>query len=233
MKRLFALLLSLVLWTTLLVGQQGMGPGPGVKSYAGGGTDFVTDTFTQGGTGVSSLNSHTGELGATWTQHPHANYAGGPVQIDADLDRVYCNGTCASYASGTPASANYQVCADFYHVTTIAVNIAVAGRMDTTADTMYILRLTDGTTWTLRRNLSAAGVNLGTSTNQIPAAGGASKRACLVMAGDQISATVEGVTEIGPITNSDITAAGLAGIRTTGASTATTGMHIDNFSAKP
>lgn len=232
MKRLFALLLLLVLWTTLLIGQQGMGPGPGVKSYAGGGTDFVTDTFTQGGTGVSSLNSHTGELGATWTQHPHANYGGGGGDLDADLDRIYGNGTEASYASGVPLSADYSVSADFYVVTAIAVNIGIAGRMHVTDDTMYYLRLNGGTTWELRRWVGGVHGLLGTSTNQVPTAGGAPKRGRLIMVGDQISAEIEGVVEIGPVTDTNISAVGRAGIRTAGTSSATTGIHIDNFAAR-
>lgn len=235
MRKLLSLVL-LVLLTLPLGGppstaQQGMGPGPGVKTYSAA-SDFVTDTFTEAGTSTINLNTHVGEVGATWTQHPHANYAGGPLLLNRDLDRVYGTGTSASYASGVPPSADYQVCADFYNVTAIAVNIAVTGRMDTTADTMYLLRLTDGTTWTVRKIVAAAATTLGSSTNQIPTAGGAPKRGCLVMTGDQISGVIEGVTELGPFTDSAITAAGRAGIRSTATSSATTGMHLDSFSAR-
>jgi hypothetical protein len=51
------------------------------------------------------------------------------------------------------------------------------------------------------------------------------------MAGDQISFYVEGVLEIGPITDSAITAAGKVGVRSTNASAASTGIHLDTLTA--
>jgi hypothetical protein len=207
--------------------QQGMGPGPGVKGYSS--ADFVSDSFTEAST--IDLVTHVGELGATWTHHPHTNYSGILMKVDGSVDRLYGEGTSAYYASGTPPSADYRVCADFYHVSTIAVNIAIAGRMDTTNDTMYLVRLTDGTTWTLRKDVNATFTTMGTSTNQIPTAGNF-KTGCLIMTGDQISFTVQGTTEIGPFTDTAIAAAGKAGVRSTGASSGTTGMNIDNFSAR-
>lgn len=191
---------------------------------------FVSDTFTQAGTGETDLNStHTGELGATWTDHPHANYPG-PILINADLDRIYGTGTSLSYASAIPPSADYYVAADFFLASALAVNIAVCGRVDTTDDTLYRARLNGTTAWELHRLSSATSLLLGTSTNQIPSVGTA-KRGKLVMEGNQISFYVEGVLEIGPVTNSDITAAGRAAARTAGASSSSTGLHFDNFEA--
>lgn len=231
MKRLLAVLLLLVLLPAGFA-QQGMGPGPGVKTY--GGSDFVTDTFTEGGTGTVSLNTHVGEVGATWTGHPHANYGGGPLTLDVDVDRVYGTGTNASYTSGTPPSADYYVQANFCVQTVIAQSNGIAGRMDTTADTMYLARLVDGVNWQLRKIVAGAATTLGsTSSTGVPSAGNCATGK-LTMTGDQISFSVTGSgTVIGPITDSAITAAGRAGIRNNGAvATATTGIHLDNFSAR-
>jgi hypothetical protein len=193
--------------------------------------NFVTDSFTEGGTGTSSLNSHTGELGATWTQHPHANYAGGPMLLDADLDAVYGTGTSASYASGAPPSADYYVQADIFLHTAASQNIAICARMHTTDDTMYLVRLNNGTTWELRKIVTTAATTLGSSTNQIPSLG-SSKTVKLVVSGTSISVYVNGVLEIGPVTDSAISAAGKAGVRNAGSASATTGAHLNNFSAQ-
>jgi hypothetical protein len=198
-----------------------------IGTTAGGPTLFVEDSFTEASD--VNLSSHTGELGATWTHHPHANYAAN-VNLDAANDRIYGAGTSAYYASGTPPSADYFIEGDFYHVSTIAVNIAVCGRMHVTDDTMYLARLTDGATWQVRKIVTASATTLGSSTNQIPTVGNF-KRGKLVMAGDQISFYVEGVLEIGPITDSAITAAGKVGVRSTNASAASTGIHLDTLTA--
>lgn len=229
MRIITVLLASLVLAASLTLGQQGgTGPGPGVKSYAAA-SDFVSDSFTEASD--TELSLHTGETGATWTHHPHANYTGVSMKVAGATDRLFGEATSAYYASAIPSDASYRVCADFYHVTTIAVNIAVAGRMDTTADTMYLTRLTDGTTWTLRKAVAGTFTTLGTSTSNIPTAGNF-KNGCLYMIGDQIRFEVAGVTEIGPITDTAITAAGRVGVRSTNTSSATTGMHLDNLTAR-
>lgn len=195
---------------------------------------FVSDSFTEAGTGDSSLNAHTGEVGATWTQHPHANYSGGPMLLNADSDRVFCGGTAASYASGVPPSADYYVQAPFFHASTIATNIAVCARMDTTADTMYLVRLNGGTIWEMRRIVAGAAATLNsgaaTTTNQLPTVGNA-KLGKLVVEGDQISFYIEGVLEIGPVTDTNITAVGRAGVRNAGTASATTGMHLESVEA--
>jgi hypothetical protein len=195
----------------------------------GGGSDFASDSFTE----ASDVNliDHTPNLGGPYVEHPHANYGGVNLKLDAASGKAYGSATDLLYFTATPPSADYYVQADFYHVSTIAVNIAVAGRVDTTNDTSYIARLADGTTWQMRKIVVGVATTLGTSTNQIPSIGNFGTGR-LIMTGNQISFTVNGITEIGPITDNDITAAGKVGIRSTGVSSASTGMHIDNFSAR-
>lgn len=242
MKRLLALLLLLLL-TLSIVGQSKLSGTAKVSGTVkvtvsagggGGGSDFVTDSFTEGGTGVISLNSHVGELGATWTQHPHANYASGALDLDADGDQVFGNGTEASYASGTPPSADYYVKADFCVKTVIAQSIGIAGRMSTTDDLMYLGRLVDGATWQLRATTASGSfITLGSSTSNVPTAGGACVEGKVIMTGNQISFSIaNGATVIGPFTDGNVTAAGRAGIRNNGTGSATTGTHLDNFSAR-
>ena len=193
-------------------------------------TAFAFDSFTEtGGTDVN-LSSHTGE-NATWTHHPHANYTAN-TGVDAANDRIWAGGTSAYYVNASPASADYSVEADFYLASAISQNTAICLRMDTTADTMYIVRLNGGTIWEMRRIVTGTSTTLtgGTTTNQLPSAGTA-KHGKFVISGNQLSFYIEGVLEIGPITDSNISAAGKAGVRFSGAASATTGIHLDNFTA--
>jgi hypothetical protein len=96
---------------------------------------------------------------------------------------------------------------------------------------MYLVRLNSGTTWEMRKIVSTAATTIGTSTNQIPSVGNCATGK-FILSGDQLTFQVAGVTEIGPITDSAISAAGKVGIRTAGVSSASTGMHLDNFSAR-
>lgn len=189
-------------------------------------SDFVTDSLD--GTNGTDLKDHSPSVGSTWIDHPHANYTS-PFIFESN--RVYASGgTAAYYNDATPPSADYYVQADVYAASIISANAGPAGRIDTTADTMYLCRSNSGTSYDLRKIVSGTSTTLGTSSNQQPSAG-QTKTVKLVMTGNQISCYVNGTLEIGPITDSDITAAGRAGIRST-VMTSTTGFHIDNFSAR-
>lgn len=191
--------------------------------------DFVFDTFTESSS--IDLALHTGETGASWTDHPHANYAA-QISIDSVTDRVFSDGTGGYFASGVHSNANYYVQADFCVNTVIAQSIGVTGRMSTTDDTLYLGRLVDGATWQLRKATSGAFTTLGTSTSNIPSPGNCITGR-LVMNVDQISFVINnGTTVIGPFTDTAITSVGRAGIRNNGAATSTTGTHLDNFSAR-
>lgn len=196
---------------------------------------FVTDSFTE--TSDVLLDSHSGELGATWTAHPHANYAGTTqFTVDAASDRLFATQTDALLASGTPPSADYYVEADFWHVSTISQNIAVCARMDPTADTMLIVRFNGGTIFEMRTIVAGAANTIGSSASNVPSVGNFT-RGRFVVEGDQLSfyVYIAGVLQptpiIGPITSALITAAGQAGVRNAGIASASTGMHLDNFEA--
>lgn len=71
---------------------------------------FVSDTFTD--SNGTNLTSHTGEVGATWTQHPVNGGGASAFVINASGDGVLFGSLDTLnllYASGIPASAEYDV----------------------------------------------------------------------------------------------------------------------------
>lgn len=201
-----------------------------VHRATSGATNFVNDTFTEAGSSSPDLNTHTGEVGATWTHHPHANYTSTTI-LDQSLDEIYTNsGTTAYYASGTPPSADYcaeGVVVDYSH---ISANAAVTLRMDTTADTMYLFRLNSGTAWEVRKIVSASATTLGTSSTTNLPSPGQSRTMTLCVVGTTLTAYVDGVALSGPGgTDSSISAAGKCGTRFSGAVSSTTGFHFTSF----
>jgi hypothetical protein len=237
MHKLLTATISLLLLTSLVFSQVVGGAakvgGQTVirrPTVGGGASDFVTDTFTDA-TNVT-LAFHTGEVGAAWTKHPDASYSAAFLHINTGTGRIWQDQVTAYYASGTPPSADYSVCGDVFVASVLTANIGVCGRMSTSANDMYCFRQRNGVDWQLLKIISGTGTTLGTpSTNQIPGVG-TFKRACLVMSGSSISGTVDGVTEVGPVTDTTISAAGVVGIRAVGVETETTGFHLDNFSAR-
>ena len=196
---------------------------------------FASSSFNAGSN--IDLASFTPEIGGPWVDHPHANYTT-PFSVDSGTGRIYSIATAAYYVDTDPGTPDYYAEGDFYHASTISQNIAICVRMDTTADTMYIVRLNGGTVWEMRRTVASAAATLtgGTSTSNLPSVGNFT-RGRFVVNGDQLSfyVYVAGVLEstpiIGPITDTNITAAGCAGVRNAGAASSTTGMHLDNFAA--
>src|SRR5688572_15128103 len=97
------LLTASITWPQTKIGGTTKRGGTGKMAVSTGGPpDFVTDSFTESGADVDAA-SHTGELGATWTNHPHANYTG-TAEVESDTDRLFSTNTSAYYASGTPPS---------------------------------------------------------------------------------------------------------------------------------
>lgn len=189
---------------------------------------FVTDSFTD--TSGTNIESHTGEVGATWVEH--TALAGGQLVI-SDANRVRSNSSTADmvYASGLPASADYSV---FGTIVMRSDNngsaMGICGRLATGADTCYLFRYnTSGTNqWQLLRLSGGASstiqaVNATITVDQAYAIE-------LRMTGSTIEGYVDGVLTCSG-TNSDVTAAGRAGIRTAGTASNTAGVHLDNFSA--
>ena len=205
---------------------------PGLVSFWRFGDGALSaDAFTDS-TGTV-LTSHTGELGATWTEHPGQATTG--VVSSEDRLRRNASGGALYYTSVTPSSANYLVEADIHVKSILANDVAgVVGRFDTAsaggAGTNYLVRYDVASgSWQLRKNTAAGGTALGSYAQTLTA--GQTYRVGLQMSGSTIKMFVDGV-ERASVTDTEITAAGRGGVRLgPGAAvpTDTAGLHVDNF----
>jgi hypothetical protein len=186
---------------------------------------FVNDTCTD--TANTALASHTGETGATWTQH--ANWSG-VIRVSSG-NRLFNdsvgNGASVYVASGSPAGADYEVQATVRRITGVsAQEIGIFGRMSAVANTWYWARYShDNARWELFAGISLLGTHSQTLSN------GTDYVVKLEMIADAIKVYVDGVQRISA-TDATYSAAGKAGVFIGGAvSTDTTGYHLDNISA--
>jgi hypothetical protein len=179
---------------------------------------FVNDTFT--GTDGTLLTSHTGETGATWTKHPSV-VTNGIGQIYSN--RVTGNGELVYfYASGTPASADYDIEIDATDMGT-GREAGLLGRVNTSAQTWYQFYGFGGYFY-FYKYISGTPTLLGG-----PTAGTIGSHWKLSMVGSALKGYAGG-TLLFSVTDSSITTAGKAGLLLDDA-IATTGVHVDNFTA--
>lgn len=188
---------------------------------------FVSDSFTEA-SDVDVL-SHTGEIGASYSAHPDAGYTAS-FTLDSATGRIFAVGSEAYYASGVPPSPDYYVEAPFFLHTAASQNIAICARMDTSVNTMYIVRLNNGTTWEMRSIIAGTPLTIGSSIQQVPSVGGSSLGR-FILNGNQLSFLANGLEVISPITDNSITSAGRVGFRNAGTATATTGAHLSSIEA--
>lgn len=180
---------------------------------------FVNDSFT--GADGTNLTAHTGETGATWTAHTASG-----ATIVLTSNRAGDGGNNAIYyASGLPATADYDVESLIYFVTNTASAHFICGRMDTTANTFYGMRWNQGTTaWQLYKRIAGTFTQLGSDYTDAVATGN-TRTAKLQLRGTTITAFIDGTSRIS-VTDSAITAAGRVGFRGNGA-LSTSGGHND------
>ena len=109
-----------------------------------------------------------------------------------DTNRIYCStGSAGYYASGTPASADYDVEATVYIASLLVSQNGICGRMSTNAITFYYLYLErssagGGHTY-LRLSRFSAGSGATQGSSEVTPAAGESHTLKLHMVGDQIS----------------------------------------------
>ena len=185
---------------------------------------FTNDTFTD--TTGTLLENHTGSTGATWTKNP-AFSTGSAVITNANRIRGGAtNGIY--YASGTPASADYDVEADLF-VASVAGAAGLLGRENTAAGTYYLLDYETGSTaWKLYAIVNGS-TAASTSFSQTLTVG-QTYHVRLAMRGSSITGYVNG-TAVVSLTDSNITAAGKAGVYFGQADTDSTGFHLDTLTA--
>jgi hypothetical protein len=102
---------------------------------------FVEDTFVD--TDTTALQSHTGELGATWTERT----AVADFTIVANSAYPPITGEAIYTASGTPASAEYDVLVQFFQRLIGVGDLSVVARFVDT-DNYYIAQYTGDLTTT-------------------------------------------------------------------------------------
>lgn len=191
--------------------------------------EFLNDTFTD--TDTTSLEDHTGETGATWTLHP-ADGAADVFKIDENMVFHNTSGDNVIYASGDPADADYDVeGVVVVEDVNASAGIAICGRMDTTNKTFYMLQYFAGgiDTWQMFKCVNGSFTQLGSDYDDVIGTG--NSRTCkLEMRGTTIKGYVDGVERISA-TDSDISAAGKAGIRGNGPSAVNDGPHLDSMTA--
>jgi mannan endo-1,4-beta-mannosidase len=188
---------------------------------------FLNDPFTD--TDGTLLESHTAG-GYTWAKH--GGWTGSAV---VQSNRIYAgNGIESHYkSSGVPASANYDVTVTVFDVSNLSLTLVGAmGRMLPGVDTAYtaFVILNGSTFILLKRHLNGTGTDLANTTIPTPTVG-TSHTLTLRMSGSSLYALWDGVVILGPITDTNITAAGTAGIINNGVGSSTTGWHIDSVTA--
>ena len=195
---------------------------------------FLNDTFTEGAN--TSLDLHTGEVGATWTKHPLSG--AGTVQVLASVDEIYGNGTMPVlyYASGLPAAADYDVEGVFRHISSSGNSAAIAARMDPAADTMYLLEYnaTTGVVSIIRR-AAGASTTLVSAVHSIGSGlSGTLKLSLRGTGADVVLTAFLNGAQILTATDSAanrIVAAGRAGVRFGTSTTGTTRVNISSITA--
>lgn len=193
---------------------------------------FAADTFND----IDGTNLPTHD--ANWVKH---GSSGSSQLIITNANRIRVGTTDSSetiyYHSGSPASADYTVQADFLKKDDSNGAIFVCGRMSTTANTFYGWRYVRDSgaslaAWQLYKRVAGTFTQLGSSVSQTLTTDVAYEGK-LRMSGSTIEGYKEGSgTPSVSTTDTAITVAGKAGLRATGyTSTNTSSLHLDNFSA--
>lgn len=176
---------------------------------AAAGSTFVDDTFT--GTDGTTLASHTGETGATWTQHASSASA---YQIFTNRIRNTTNNAVGLYyASGVPTTAEYDVIGDIFVASLATTDVSgIAGRLATAANTMIVGRYSSTTTVWQLANVSAGTLTVLQSGPTVTLTVGATYSVRLAIRDNFKGLYVDGVLHCSS-TDNTITAAGRAGFR--------------------
>jgi hypothetical protein len=195
---------------------------------------FAADNFNAGTTG-NALSSSASD-GGTWTHH--TSYASSAVSyitqgaVKGVRGNVLIGGFDVStvYHSGTPIGADYTVSGNLYEVGSASAfrEAAVAGRINTAADTLVSFGYQQGTGWIIRQQNAGSASTLGSTPATLT--DGTAYLLELVFAGNQVTGKVNGSTVLGPHTTA-VTSAGKAGIRFIGAGATNNYHYLDDFAA--
>jgi hypothetical protein len=166
-----------------------------------------------------SLVAHTPTTGGPWVQHPvHSG-----VWLCAS-NRFYPSVIGAVYASGAPATAEYDVLCDFRYISDTG-SVGIVARVSTSAQTFYNAYYLAGQ-WVMTKHVAGTITNIGALTEALTPNTTYALRFEIRNATKKLF--VNGVEKMSS-TDNVITAAGLAGVRAGSTVTSTTGKHISNF----
>lgn len=185
---------------------------------------FLSDTFTDADN--TDLSAHTGETGATWTEH--GSYPSGATLITSNRARCSAAPTCY-YASGVPATAEYDVEGVIYVISNAGRSMGVAGRIDTAANSMYYADYDAvNARWEMFKTDAGTTTSLGTFAQTLSTATSYTIKLEIRDAAKKLY--VAGVERISSADNA-VTAAGRAGVRATITQGATGRAHLDSITA--
>lgn len=192
---------------------------------------FVSDTFTD--SDDVELSAHVGETGATWVEHP--NSAAPNFIHTANRVRPNSTGTSVAfyYASGLPASADYDVeCPVHFAGARSFAEAYLFARLDPAAHTYYRVICTVGGgvfNTRLQKVVAGSGTFLSDAIPGAAILAGETHVVKLEPIGTAIKVYEDGVERISA-TDSDIASAGRAGVGGRAAD-ATSGLHIASIVA--
>lgn len=169
---------------------------------------FLSDTYTD--TAGVLLQNHTGETGALWTKHPNA---GSDALITTGGRLRATSGTAALYyASGVPATAEYDVEAPFFVASVPSTTLdGIAGRLSTSVNTLYLARYNNtGFQWELLKLVAGTATVLATFAQALTVSQTYTVKLQIRDAAKKLF--IDGVERISSADNA-ITAAGRAGVR--------------------
>src|SRR3990172_5345458 len=188
---------------------------------------FVTDSFTEASD--TTLASHTGETGATWTLRSTltATVRGSTDRLEKTEGTV---GSVLYHASGTPAGVEYDVYANFTAVDITKENQpGLTGRYSTSEATFYLTGVYGTHNWDMWRVVAGSWTSIGSYTQTL--VNGTTYAVHLQI---RDAAKKLFINDIERISHSDntITAANKAGLRFyMSAANEQGGWAMDNFSA--
>jgi hypothetical protein len=192
-----------------------------LATAAGAHAQVVSDSFT--GADGTALESHVGEVGASWTRHP--NY---PAIARLQSNRVWGSEWALYLASGVPPTNEYDVMADL----TVRSNSGAVGlvaRASTTGpDSFYLARYNQSRgMWQMVKCTPTECIPQGSTTMALTVGATYSLRLEVRNAAKRLY--VNGILRASSFDN-EYTQVGRAGIRSgPGIVSATGGYHLDNF----
>lgn len=192
-----------------------------------GAVHVVSDSFTD--TAGTLLENHTGATGATWTKHSASTTTAQITDAGRIRPSAVSSATALYYASGVPASAEYDVTADFVVMSLVTIFTGITARTDTTANTFYFVRYnqTQGQLWQLYKFVAGTATLLGSFAQTLTV--GQTYAVKLQIRDAAKKVFIDGVEQISSVDNA-ITAAGRAGVRLLDGSASDAGaLHLDNF----